>query len=197
MKNITLAIDEATLAALAAYCDAIITCFAQVTPAVIDACSRCQIISRYGIVATEHPLASQIGAAILAQGGNAIDAAVAAVFGLIYGGIMPLYAVIAREYFPMRIMGTVIGASTVFSAGGMALGPAVGGWIYDTTGSYTVVWWIAVALGVFAALINGAASHFVEQDDLHNSSVLHPATVVFPAVLAAAQETGFPPKVLP
>ena len=32
----------------------------------------------------------------------------------------------------------------------------------------------------FAALVNGAASHLVEQDDLHNSSVLHPATVVFP-----------------
>lgn len=42
----------------------------------------------------------------------------------------------------------------------------------------------------FAALVNGAASHFVEQDDLHNSSVLHPGTVVFPAVLAAAQHTG-------
>jgi 2-methylcitrate dehydratase PrpD len=42
----------------------------------------------------------------------------------------------------------------------------------------------------FAALVNGAASHFVEQDDLHNSSVLHPGTVVFPAVLAAAQECG-------
>ena len=42
----------------------------------------------------------------------------------------------------------------------------------------------------FAALVNGAASHFVEQDDLHNSSVLHPGTVVFPAVLAAAQQTG-------
>lgn len=42
----------------------------------------------------------------------------------------------------------------------------------------------------FAALINGAASHFVEQDDLHNSSVLHPGTVVFPAVLAAAQAVG-------
>ncbi|MEI7679982.1 MAG: MmgE/PrpD family protein [Betaproteobacteria bacterium] len=42
----------------------------------------------------------------------------------------------------------------------------------------------------FAALINGAASHFVEQDDLHNSSVLHPGTVVFPAVLAAAQAAG-------
>ena len=42
----------------------------------------------------------------------------------------------------------------------------------------------------FAALVNGAASHYVEQDDLHNSSVLHPGTVVFPAVLAAAQQTG-------
>lgn len=42
----------------------------------------------------------------------------------------------------------------------------------------------------FAALVNAAASHFVEQDDLHNSSVLHPATVVFPAVLAVAQQTG-------
>lgn len=42
----------------------------------------------------------------------------------------------------------------------------------------------------FAALVNGAASHLVEQDDLHNSSVLHPATVVFSAVLAAAQDLG-------
>jgi 2-methylcitrate dehydratase PrpD len=42
----------------------------------------------------------------------------------------------------------------------------------------------------FAALINGAASHVVEQDDLHSSSVLHPGTVVFPAVLAAAQDCG-------
>jgi gamma-glutamyltranspeptidase / glutathione hydrolase len=40
--------------------------------------ARSMVLSRYGIVATEHPLASQIGAAILAQGGNAIDAAVAA-----------------------------------------------------------------------------------------------------------------------
>ena len=40
----------------------------------------------------------------------------------------------------------------------------------------------------FAALINGAASHVVEQDDLHNSSILHPATVVFPPLFAVAQE---------
>ena len=43
---------------------------------------------------------------------------------------------------------------------------------------------------LFAALINGAASHVVEQDDVHNGAVFHPATVVFPAVLATAQQTG-------
>jgi 2-methylcitrate dehydratase PrpD len=46
----------------------------------------------------------------------------------------------------------------------------------------------------FAALVNGAASHVVEQDDLHNSSVLHPGTVVFPAVLAAGQHAGISGK---
>src|SRR6476661_4463116 len=40
--------------------------------------ARSMVISRYGIVASEHPLASQIGVNVLAQGGNAIDAAVAA-----------------------------------------------------------------------------------------------------------------------
>ena len=48
----------------------------------------------------------------------------------------------------------------------------------------------------FAALANGAASHVVEQDDLHNSSVLHPGTVVFPAVLAAGQHAGISGKAL-
>ena len=42
----------------------------------------------------------------------------------------------------------------------------------------------------FAAVVNAAASHVVEQDDVHNGSVFHPATVVFPPVLAVAQATG-------
>ena len=41
-----------------------------------------------------------------------------------------------------------------------------------------------------AAIANAAASHVAEQDDLHNSSVLHPATVVFPPALAVAQAIG-------
>ncbi|ODU56899.1 MAG: 2-methylcitrate dehydratase, partial [Comamonadaceae bacterium SCN 68-20] len=42
----------------------------------------------------------------------------------------------------------------------------------------------------FAAMVNAAASHVVEQDDVHNGSVFHPAAVVFPAALAIAQATG-------
>jgi len=43
---------------------------------------------------------------------------------------------------------------------------------------------------LFAAMVNGAASHFAEQDDVHNGSVFHPAAVVFPAALAVAQQIG-------
>jgi 2-methylcitrate dehydratase PrpD len=43
---------------------------------------------------------------------------------------------------------------------------------------------------LFAALINAAASHVAEQDDVHNGSVFHPGTVVFPAVLGVAQAEG-------
>ncbi|MEW6631743.1 MAG: MmgE/PrpD family protein, partial [Pseudomonadota bacterium] len=43
---------------------------------------------------------------------------------------------------------------------------------------------------LFAAMVNGASSHFAEQDDVHNGSVFHPAAVVFPAALAVAQEIG-------
>jgi 2-methylcitrate dehydratase PrpD len=43
---------------------------------------------------------------------------------------------------------------------------------------------------LFAAMVNAAASHVAEQDDVHNGSVFHPAAVVFPPVLAVAQALG-------
>ena len=61
---------------------------------------------------------------------------VAALFGFIYAGVMPLYAVIARENFPLRMMGTVIGGTAMAGSLGMATGPLAGGLIYDTFASY-------------------------------------------------------------
>ena len=43
---------------------------------------------------------------------------------------------------------------------------------------------------LFAAMVNAAASHFAEQDDVHNGSVFHPGAVVFPPALAVAQALG-------
>jgi predicted MFS family arabinose efflux permease len=79
--------------------------------------------------------------------------AVAAVFGFAYGGVMPLYAVLARDYFGQRIMGTVLGAAAMVSSLGMALGPSLGGWIFDTTGSYTWLYAGSFAIGLGAVAI--------------------------------------------
>jgi MFS family permease len=79
--------------------------------------------------------------------------AVAAMFGFAYGGVMPLYAVLAREYFGQRILGGVFGAAAMVSSLGMALGPALGGWIFDTFGRYTWMYVGSAAIGLGAVAI--------------------------------------------
>ncbi len=79
--------------------------------------------------------------------------AVAIVFGMTYGGVMPLYAVLAREYFGPRIMGTVFGAAAMVSSLGMALGPAVGGWIFDHFHGYTYLYIGSFIMGLGATAI--------------------------------------------
>lgn len=61
----------------------------------------------------------------------------AVIFGATYGGVMPLYAVLAREYFGQRILGTVFGAATMLSSLGMALGPLAGGMVFDAYANYS------------------------------------------------------------
>jgi MFS family permease len=79
--------------------------------------------------------------------------AVAAVFGFIYAGTMPLYAAIARENFPLRMMGTVIGGTAMAGSLGMATGPVAGGLIYDSLASYTWLYIGSAGMGLGAFLI--------------------------------------------
>jgi MFS family permease len=79
--------------------------------------------------------------------------AVAALFGFIYAGVMPLYAVLARENFPLRMMGTVIGGTAMAGSLGMATGPVAGGLIYDAFGDYRWLYVGAWAIGLGAVLI--------------------------------------------
>lgn len=79
--------------------------------------------------------------------------ALAVVFGMAYGGVMPLYSVLAREYFGQQIMGTVLGAVTMVSSIGMAAGPLVGGWLFDTYGAYAWLFIGSSAVGLGAVAI--------------------------------------------
>jgi len=79
--------------------------------------------------------------------------AVAAAFGFIYAGVMPLYAVLARENFPLRMMGTIIGGTTMAGSLGMATGPVAGGLIYDRLAGYGGLYIGAGVVGIGAFLI--------------------------------------------
>ena len=79
--------------------------------------------------------------------------AVAALFGFIYAGTMPLYSVLVRENFPLRMMGTVIGGTAMAGSLGMAAGPLAGGLIYDAFASYAWLYIGSWAFGMGAFLI--------------------------------------------
>jgi MFS family permease len=79
--------------------------------------------------------------------------AVAVLFGFTYGGVMPLYAVLARENFPLRMMGTIIGGTAMAGSLGMATGPVLGGWLYDTFGSYGSLYLVSWGFGIIAVMM--------------------------------------------
>jgi MFS family permease len=79
--------------------------------------------------------------------------AIAFVFGFAYGGVMPLYAVLVREYFGARNMGAIFGAVSTVATLGMALGPVTGGWLYDGSGSYAWMFIASAGIGLGAVAI--------------------------------------------
>ncbi len=91
--------------------------------------------------------------------------AVAVLFGFTYGGVMPLYAVLARENFPLRIMGTVIGGTAMAGSLGMATGPVLGGWLYDSFGSYGSLYLAAWGFGILATMMAMTFKPSVRNDE--------------------------------
>jgi MFS family permease len=79
--------------------------------------------------------------------------ALAAMFGLAFGGVMPLYAILVREYFGAKVMGSAFGAAAMISTLGMALGPWAGGWLFDTFGSYFWMYIGSFGIGLGAVAI--------------------------------------------
>ncbi|HEX3179626.1 MAG TPA: MFS transporter [Methylomirabilota bacterium] len=81
----------------------------------------------------------------------------AVVFGTAYGGVMPLYALVTREYFGDKVMGTAYGAVFLISSLGMGVGSLAGGIIYDRLGAYA---WLFLGSSLIAFAAVGLAFTF-------------------------------------
>ena len=74
-------------------------------------------------------------------------------FGVAYGGVMPLYALVTRDYFGEKIMGTAYGVVFFVSCIGMGLGSYAGGLIHDALGSYQWLFLGSLAVGGMAVVL--------------------------------------------
>lgn len=76
------------------------------------------------------------------------------VMGLLWLSTVPATNAVVAQIFGVRYLSMLGGFVFLSHQVGSFLGVWLGGRLYDVTGSYDVVWWIAIALGVFAALAN-------------------------------------------
>jgi MFS family permease len=84
---------------------------------------------------------------------------VAALFGLLQGGIVPCYALIVRELFPASHTGRRIGMVILFGTIGMALGGWLGGQIFDLSGSYRPAFLVGLAFNLGNLMLVGTLLH--------------------------------------
>lgn len=77
-----------------------------------------------------------------------------AVIGVLWLSTVPLTTGLVGQIFGPQYMGMLAGVVFFSHQIGSFLGAYLGGMLYDTTGSYDIVWWISLALGLFAGLVH-------------------------------------------
>jgi predicted MFS family arabinose efflux permease len=77
----------------------------------------------------------------------------AVLFGTGFGGPMPVYAMLFREYFGIRYIGSILGVFFMVAALGMGSGSMMGGVLYNTFGSYAVPFFTSTTTGLIAAFL--------------------------------------------
>ncbi len=78
----------------------------------------------------------------------------ASAMGLLWLSTVPPTNAVVAQIFGVKYLSMLGGIVFLSHQIGSFLGVWLGGKLYDATGSYDVVWWISVALGVFAAIVN-------------------------------------------
>jgi predicted MFS family arabinose efflux permease len=77
-----------------------------------------------------------------------------ALMGLLWLSTVPLTSGLVAQIFGARYMATLFGFVFLGHQLGSFLGVWLGGWLYDRYGSYDLVWWLSIALGLLAALLH-------------------------------------------
>jgi MFS family permease len=85
----------------------------------------------------------------------------ALMFGVGYGGVMPSYAVIIREYIPANLAGRALGIVYCLGNVGMGLGGYFGGLLFDLSGAYTLTFALGVPVGVINLMIIATVWRFI------------------------------------
>ena len=96
----------------------------------------------------------------------------AAGMGVLWLSTVPLTTGTVSTMFGVNNLAMLGGLVFLFHQLGAFVGGWAGGWLYDTTGSYTIAWWVCVALSVLAALINWP----IEEKSAKPDDALAPAT---------------------
>ena len=78
----------------------------------------------------------------------------AAAMGLLWLSTIPPTNAVIAQIFGVQYLSMLGGFVFLSHQVGSFLGVWLGGKLYDMTGSYNIVWWIAVALGIFAGIVN-------------------------------------------
>ena len=78
----------------------------------------------------------------------------AATIGFLWLGTVPLTNGLIAQVFGVQYLSTLGGSAFLFHQTGSFLGVWLGGWLFDSTGSYGIMWTLTIAMGVVAALVN-------------------------------------------
>ena len=77
-----------------------------------------------------------------------------ATIGFLWLGTVPVTSGLIAHIFGVKYLATLTGIAFLFHQVGSFLGVWIAGYLFDTTGSYRLMWWLTIALGIMAALIN-------------------------------------------
>ena len=77
-----------------------------------------------------------------------------AVIGFLWLGTVPLTSGVIAQIFGVKYLSTLTGIAFFFHQVGSFLGIEIAGYLYDTTGSYTLMWMLTIGMGIVAGVLN-------------------------------------------